>query len=119
MPDPSRRAPRPRSIQAPRGADWFEITWESGKTQRISNRVLRGYCPCARCQGHSGPVSFASGNDDRLDEIEQVGNYALHLTWGDGHSSGIYSFQYLNKLGQLYEVHGDSLPEALPELPPG
>ncbi len=34
----------------------------------------------------------------RTTDIGEVGNYALRLTWGDGHSTGIYSFAYLREL---------------------
>lgn len=34
-----------------------------------------------------------------LTEIWGVGNYALGIAWADGHSSGIYSFEYLYELG--------------------
>ena len=33
-----------------------------------------------------------------LDRLEQVGNYAMQLYWKDGHSYGIYSWQYLREL---------------------
>jgi DUF971 family protein len=99
------------------GAPWFEVSWADGKTLRISNLVLRGYCPCAGCQGHSGRIVFVSGHDSELRTIEPVGNYALRLIWGDQHGSGLYSFRYLRQLGELYEIHGERLPEELPQLP--
>ena len=111
------QAKKPKAIRAPRGADWFEVSWQSGVVHRIPNHILRGYCPCARCQGHSGPIHYVDGHDSRLDDIEQVGNYALKLGWGDGHDSGLYSFAHLHHLGELYQKHGDRLPETLPELP--
>ena len=33
-----------------------------------------------------------------LDSLEQVGNYALQINWKDGHSYGIYSWDYLREL---------------------
>ena len=38
-----------------------------------------------------------SGNND-LDKIAVVGRYALNPVWGDGHESGIYTYQYLREL---------------------
>jgi DUF971 family protein len=46
-----------------------------------------------------------------------VGNYALALVWGDGHDSGIYSFRFLRRLGDLLEAHGAPGLEAIGELP--
>lgn len=107
---------RPSSIKAPLGSRWLEITWQSGQKHRLSTVVLRGYCPCAGCQGHSGPIEFVAGHDAELVELAQVGNYALQFDWGDGHSSGIYTFEYLHRLGELYLEHGDTLPTACPAL---
>lgn len=61
---------------------------------------LRGYCPCAACQGHSGlkivfhpppaPVEPLS--------IRPVGNYAISFHWSDGHGTGIYRFDFLREI---------------------
>jgi DUF971 family protein len=115
-PDPVRRS-QPVGVRAPHGATHFEITWADGAVSRIPHQVLRGYCPCAGCQGHSGGIVFCPGGNLTLKAIEQVGNYALQLTWADGHGTGIYSFRYLRQLGDLVSVHGESLPEVHPELP--
>lgn len=70
--------------------------------------MLRRACPCAVCQGEPdalgrvvrpkveyGPKAF------ELLKFEQVGGYAIQPFWADGHSSGIYAFAYLQKLGEL------------------
>ena len=97
----SANATRPTGIKAPRGARVFEIGWADGFIGKISHAVLRGYCPCAGCQGHSGTIRFVSGGDEELLEIVEVGNYALQLTWGDHHDSGLYSFRYLRLLSEV------------------
>ncbi|MBL9025553.1 MAG: DUF971 domain-containing protein [Myxococcales bacterium] len=88
----------PRAVKAPHGAHVMEMTWADGHKSVLPHEVLRGYCPCAHCQGHGGTISFVPGGDLELREIEQVGTYALTLTWGDGHSSGIYTYEYLRAL---------------------
>lgn len=107
---------KPRSITAPHGATWFEIEWEDGFQAKLPNRVLRGYCPCARCQGHGAEVRFQESNAE-LRDIEEVGRYALRFTWGDGHSEGIYSFEYLRRLAELQQQHGEELVTTFPVLP--
>ncbi len=104
-------------VKAPHGARVIELSWADGRTFKLPHRIVRGYCPCAGCQGHAGGVRFVDGGDPELRDIGQVGNYALELGWGDGHATGIYPFEFLRKLGELYESHGDALPEKLPELP--
>lgn len=97
MPDPTTT---PTHIKAPHGADTMHITWGDGHEARYPNDILRGFCPCAHCQGHGGKIEFVPGGNSQLREITTVGNYALQLAWGDGHDTGIYSFRYLRDLCQ-------------------
>jgi DUF971 family protein len=53
-----------------------------------------------------------------LIDIARVGNYALGLTWGDRHASGIYAFSYLRRLGDLVAELGPEVLCALEQLPP-
>jgi len=92
--------PVPKAIRSPRGARVTEIDWADGHAGVYPHETLRGYCPCAGCQGHSGEIKFIphEGTDLDIDEIEPVGNYAIQITWFDGHASGIYSYDYLRSL---------------------
>jgi DUF971 family protein len=91
-------ATTPLEVRAPRGGRTLQIDFADGHQAVYPHELLRGFCPCAQCQGHSGPIRFVAGGDLELSEIAEVGNYALRLTWGDGHASGIYSFSYLRSL---------------------
>ncbi|HTV18560.1 MAG TPA: DUF971 domain-containing protein [Polyangiaceae bacterium] len=103
----STRAPYPTKVRSPRGAAATEIDWSDGKTTRHPHRILRGLCPCAKCQGHDhgirwvDAVETASNLMLEVNHLEQVGNYAVGLTWADGHNGGIYTFEYLRELGRL------------------
>ncbi|MEM7135521.1 MAG: DUF971 domain-containing protein [Myxococcota bacterium] len=91
-------APTPVELRAPEGARVMEIEWADGHTSSYPHEILRGFCPCAHCQGHDGPIRFVEGGDLVLRDIQQVGNYAVRLVWGDGHQTGIYSFRFLRAL---------------------
>ncbi|MCB9661613.1 MAG: DUF971 domain-containing protein [Sandaracinaceae bacterium] len=93
-------ATSPVELRAPIGAVQLEIDWEDGATTILPHRYLRGFCPCAGCQGHSGPISFMDGGDLRLVDVSEVGQYAIKLIWGDGHNTGLYGFAYLRALGE-------------------
>jgi len=101
---------RPTKIAAPHGATCLTIEWSDGVRQEIPHDIVRGLCPCASCQGHGGGIRYQNGGNLELIAIERVGNYALTLRWGDGHDSGIYTFRYLRRLGDLVRDPG---PEAL------
>lgn len=106
-----------RAIRSPRGARTTEIDWADGHKGVYPHVVLRGYCPCAGCQGHSGEIRFIEPTPDQLEleDIESVGGYALALKWFDGHASGIYSFVYLRRLCQC-DACGSPERGALPRL---
>jgi DUF971 family protein len=108
---------RPTGVKAPHGGRLLEITWADQHRSALPHEILRGYCPCAGCQGHSGTIKFQVGGDLDIREIEQVGNYALSFAWGDGHHSGIYTFRYLRSLGDLIDSQGADAVKAMGELP--
>jgi DUF971 family protein len=114
IPNPSAR---PKAIRAPHGGRDLEIVWDDGRSCRLPHDVLRGFCPCATCQGHSGGVRFVQGQNLELREIERVGNYALALTWGDGHNSGIYTYAHLRNLCEQLGARGADGLRKLDELP--
>jgi DUF971 family protein len=63
---------------------------------------LRVFSPSAEVQGHS-PAERRTVGGKRLvgiDGVEPIGNYAVRLTFDDGHSTGIYSWSYLHELGR-------------------
>ncbi|MEZ4390833.1 MAG: DUF971 domain-containing protein [Polyangiales bacterium] len=105
----------PTAVRAPVGAAVFEIDWADGVTGAIPNELLRAYCPCAGCQGHTGTIRYLAGGNSVIEGIEEVGAYALGITWGDGHASGIYTFRYLRRLGEL--AADPSFARAHPEIP--
>jgi DUF971 family protein len=92
----------PRAIRSPRGARTTEIDWADGHKAVYPHAILRGYCPCAGCQGHGGAIQLLETTDAQLEleDITPVGGYALALRWFDGHDSGIYSYKYLRSLCQ-------------------
>ncbi len=108
---------QPTGVKAPHGATVLSITWADGHEYSYPHEILRGFCPCATCQGHSGTIRFVAGGNLEIREIEQVGNYAIQLSWGDSHNAGIYSFRYLRALGALLETHGAQGLKDMGELP--
>jgi DUF971 family protein len=93
---------KPVTVRSPRGARTTEIDWADGHRGVYPHAILRGFCPCAGCQGHTGDIRHVQSSDTQqeLEDIEAVGGYALSLKWFDGHASGIYSFQFLRSLCQ-------------------
>ena len=89
----------PLELRAPRGGSTLEIDWQDGTTTHYTHQLLRAFCPCAGCQGHQGDIVFVEGDSSELLEIEEIGNYALRLSWPDC-PNGLYSFRYLRELAR-------------------
>lgn len=88
----------PTEINHIKASGVVRITWDDGHVGDYEQAYLRGYCPCALCQGHGAQRRFIPVPDAILVAIRSVGNYAVELRWQDGHSTGIYTFDYLRSL---------------------
>jgi DUF971 family protein len=91
------RPPHPLEVHRLVPERLVRITWSDGHVSDYPFAYLRGWCPCAGCQGHGGEKRFVHGNSD-LQSIAPVGRYALSFMWGDGHETGIYAYTYLRQL---------------------
>src|SRR5262245_3587965 len=83
------------------------ISWNDGSESFLKLEALRRACPCAGCGGESDvlgnilrPQVTYTHESFRLSGFDLVGGYALQPRWADGHSTGIYSFTYLRRLGE-------------------
>lgn len=77
------------------------IKWDDGSRLEYPLDDLRNACPCAGCRGHSpGEVEAPHVSGVALVGIHEVGSYALRFDWSDGHSTGIYTWGYLEELGR-------------------
>lgn len=82
------------------------LAWGDGSESYVPFEKLRKMCPCAQCQGEPDALGRVVKPEPPMGEgacdltgFERVGGYALQLRWGDGHASGIYSFELLERLG--------------------
>lgn len=92
------RPPQPIEVRRDVAARQVHIDWSDGHRSDYPFAYLRGWCPCAGCQGHSGDKRYVHGGDNELQRIAPVGRYAFSFVWGDGHETGIYSYVYLRQL---------------------
>ena len=88
--------------------DELAVKWDDGLESFVRLETLRRHCPCAGCKGevdvmgqlHKGPDRPLTRASFQLVRLERVGGYALQPVWADGHSSGIFSFEYLRRVAQ-------------------
>ncbi|MEM6616810.1 MAG: DUF971 domain-containing protein [Pseudomonadota bacterium] len=92
--------PWPIDIVLKKDRRTLEITSDDGVTRSYSAEFLRVLSPSAEVKGHgSAPRQLVSGKRDvEITGIDPIGNYAVRLTFADGHNTGIYSWQYFSEL---------------------
>ncbi len=99
-------APTPTDIQLHQKSRVMELVFSDGSRFELSYELLRVYSPSAEVRGH-GPgqeVLQVGKREVGITELEPVGNYAVQPTFSDGHSTGIYSWDYLFWLGSNRDV---------------
>ncbi len=95
---------RPLDIQQI-GAE-LAIRWEDNTESYIPLEKMRRHCPCAGCKGeidvmgnlYKAPDKPLTPSAFQLLRLNNVGGYAISPVWADGHSTGIYSYDYLKRL---------------------
>ena len=107
----------PTSISKPKPY-LLHILWSDAFTSTILLETLRDQCPCAGCQGEeimgqkifTGIKMFKPGMNE-LKALNTIGNYGLQATWGDGHSTGIYTWESLRAICQMHALSEEQLSE--------
>ena len=98
--------PQPTAITVHQQSRVLEVGFDDGKVFNIPFELMRVYSPSAEVQGH-GPGQEVLQTGKRtveLTALEPVGNYAVQPTFSDGHDSGIFSWDYLYRLGSQQDA---------------
>ena len=75
------------------------VTWPDGFVSTYPVEYLRGWCPCAVCQGHGTRSAWREPAEGvRVTKLWEVGAYALGLTYNDGHDDGLYTWDWLRAI---------------------
>ena len=91
----------PTNVTVHQASRVLEIGFDDGKTFRIPFELMRVYSPSAEVQGHGpGQETLQTGKRHVvIESIEPVGHYAVQPRFSDGHDSGIFTWEYLYRLG--------------------
>lgn len=91
--------PRPSDVAHDPHANTLLIEWPDGFRSSYPVPYLRGWCPCASCQGHSARVVHRLAPESTsIAALWEVGAYALGVRFADGHDAGIYTWDWLRKI---------------------
>jgi len=110
LPIDPRKKPTAVKIHVKSGAG-VDISWADGHESHFDFPYLRDNCPCATCNDERGKKeAFAASTPapsavlpmfkpkPRAQSATQVGNYAIQINFNDGHSTGIFSYDYLRSM---------------------
>ncbi len=94
-------APTPTNITLHSSSRVLEINYDDGRTFRLPFEFMRVYSPSAEVRGHSADQATlqVGKRNVSITELQSIGHYAVQPMFSDGHSSGIYSWDYLYELG--------------------
>ena len=93
---------RPTDIRLHQKSRVLEVIFNNGAEFRLPCEFLRVHSPSAEVQGHgAGQETLQVGKElVNIKEIEPVGAYAVKLHFDDGHNTGLFSWEYLYRIGQ-------------------
>jgi DUF971 family protein len=109
---------QPTEIKLHQQSRLLEITFDDGVTYQLPCEYLRVYSPSADVSGH-GPgqeVLQVGKKNVGISELVAVGSYAVQINFDDGHDTGLYTWEYLYRLGKnqsaLWQDYLDRLAKA-------
>ena len=106
----------PISITKP-AVGYLKAIWDDGFESIIKLEKLKKECPCADCrekqevaqqEGKFSMPIFKQGQFE-LKSLTPIGNYAINAEWADGHTSGIYPWEYFRSIFEKYKVNQEEI----------
>ena len=107
----------PVEIRLKRDEKVLEIDFDDSRSFRLPAELLRVESPSAEVQGHSASqkTTVAGRRHVGITTVEPVGSYALRIRFDDGHDTGLYTWDWLYRLGaeqeQIWQAYLDALAE--------
>lgn len=92
----------PTELRIESGGKFLAVSFENGTRFRLPAELMRVESPSAEVKGHGpGQEQLVFGKSMvTLTGAEPVGTYAVRLSFSDGHSTGIFTWAYLEELGE-------------------
>ncbi len=94
----------PTRIKLNKSSKTLELGYADGQEFSLPAELLRVHSPSAEVQGHGNPVLQYGKINVAITDVQAVGNYALKLTFDDGHDTGLFTWSYLQQLATQQEV---------------
>jgi len=94
------------------------VTFNTGEVYELGAEFLRVESPSAEVRGHAPHQRKWVGGKKGvgITAIEPIGNYAVRLTFDDGHDTGLYSWDSLADMGRDYAAIWQAYLDKIEEL---
>ena len=93
----------PKSITLNKNKRGIQIEYEDDQFLLLTASYLRALSPSAENKNRLGKENLNNYKEmfksTSITKIEAVGNYAIRIIFNDGHNTGIYSWDYLVRIG--------------------
>ena len=89
----------PNSIKLSSDKRSLQIAYDQEKFLLLSSSLLRAYTPSAENKKNLDSPDVEKFSGVLIKKIEKVGNYAIRISFSDGHNTGIYSWDFLYEVG--------------------
>ena len=85
----------------------LEVTFGDGRTASLPFEYLRVFSPSAELWGHGRvePMLVGGKREVQVLRAEPVGRYAVKLVFGDGHDTGLFTWDVLDRLERDYAAN--------------
>jgi DUF971 family protein len=101
-------APAPIHLRARKSERVLEVEWPDRSPVQVPFKLLRSQCPCATCVDEVTGERILDPNtipdDIAPANLGFSGNYALKITWSDGHSTGLYTWDLLAEIARCMKL---------------
>ncbi|MBA1295111.1 DUF971 domain-containing protein [Pseudomonas lurida] len=94
----------PTAVNLHKTSNTLGLTYGPDEVYQLPAEFLRVHSPSAEVQGHGKPILQFGKLNVRLIKVEPAGQYALKLTFDDGHDSGLFTWDYLYQLAARQET---------------
>ncbi|MEQ8401277.1 MAG: DUF971 domain-containing protein [Roseitalea porphyridii] len=96
----------PTELRVSQDRKTLTVAFEDGTRHELPAEMLRVMSPSAEVQGHSPAQRKTIGGKKNVQimQVEPVGNYAVRIVFDDMHSTGIFTWTYLDELGREKEA---------------
>lgn len=98
--------PWPDELRLAADGATLNVRFDTGEHVALPAEYLRVESPSAEVKGHGpGQEQLVWGKRNvKISRLEPVGSYAVRIIFDDGHSTGLFTWPYLLKLGRERET---------------